>query len=172
MGIDCKTNGMIKSPSGDRLPASAIAPLIDALTTCINSIHHAFDIILSVDLDRLTCLPTVALARTSYPLVSLIKIHCLLTAPGSRIGQVIDIESLKLEYYLDVITTHYRKAASHGGGRAAAKFGNIMTMLRSWFIKQKDNGPALREIFATETNSEPAEPKHPVCLVSFKTGES
>ncbi|KAJ5392528.1 hypothetical protein N7509_008018 [Penicillium cosmopolitanum] len=161
MGIDCKNNGIIKSSSGDQLPASAIAPLIDALTTCINSIHYAFDIILSVDSDRLTCLPTVALARTSYPLVSLIKIHCLLTAPDSRIGQVIDIESLKLEYYLDHITNHYRKAASLGGGRAVAKFGNIITMLRNWFVKQKDNGPALREIFATETNSEP-EVKQPM----------
>lgn len=166
MGIDCKNNGIIKSSSGDQLPASAIAPLIDALTTCINSIHYAFDIILSVDSDRLTCLPTVALARTSYPLVSLIKIHCLLTAPDSRIGQVIDIESLKLEYYLDHITNHYRKAASLGGGRAVAKFGNIITMLRNWFVKQKDNGPALREIFATETNSEP-EVKQPVRVLGF-----
>lgn len=166
MSIDCKNNGIVRSPSGDKLPTAAIAPLIDALTTCINSIHHAFDIILSVDPDRLTCLPTVALARTSYPIVSLIKIHCLLTVPESRIGQVIDIESLKLEYYLEHITNHYRKAASLGGGRAAAKFGNIITMLRSWFSKQKHNGPALREIFATEANSECPESKQPVRILT------
>ena len=130
MSIDCKSNSISKSPSGEKLPTTAIAPLIDALNTCINSIHRAFDIITSVDPDRLTCLPTVALARTSYPFVSLIKIYYLLTSPESRIGQVIDMESLKLEYYLEHITDHYRKAASLDGGRAAAKFGNIITMLR------------------------------------------
>lgn len=165
MSIDCKQNGVVKSPSGDRIPTAAIAPLIDALTTCINSTHRAFDIILSVDPDRLTCLPTVALARTSYPLVSLIKIYCLLTAPDSRIGQVIDIESLKLEYYLDQVTNHYRQAASLDSGRAAGKFGNIIAMLRNWFIRKKDNGPALREIFVAETNSDSSDSKQPVCTI-------
>ena len=168
MSIDCKSNSIVKSPSGEKLPTAAIAPLIDALTTCISSIHRAFDIIMNVDPDRLTCLPTVALARTSYPFVSLIKIYYLLTSPESRIGQVIDMESLKLEYYLDHVTNHYRNAASLDGGRAAAKFGNIITMLRTWFMKKKDNGPALREIFVAETNTEPTNSKNPVCATSFK----
>ncbi|KAJ5109649.1 Transcription factor [Penicillium argentinense] len=151
MSVDCKNTTIPSSPSNDKLPTSAIAPLIDALTTSISSIHQAFDIIMNVDPERLTCLPTVTLARTSYPFVSLVKIYSLLTAPDTRIGQVIDMQSLKLEYYLDRVIEHYRKAASLDGGRAAAKFGNILTMLRNWFAKKKENGPALREIFGAET---------------------
>lgn len=154
MSVDCKQSVIPKSPGNDDLPTSAIAPLIDALTTCIRSIHQSLDAILSVDTERLTCLPTVALARTSYPVISLIKIYSLLTASETRIGQVIDMQSLKLEPYLEKVINHYRAAAALNGGRAPAKFGNIIMMLRNWFIKKKENGPALREIFGTEVRSD------------------
>jgi hypothetical protein len=154
MGIDCKQSVIPDSPENGDLPTSAIAPLIDALTTCINSIHQSLEAILSVDPQRLTCLPTVSLARTSYPVVSLIKIYSLLTASETRIGQVIDMQSLKLEYYLEKVINHYRAAAALDEGRAPAKFGNIIMMLRNWFVKKKENGPALREIFGTEMRSD------------------
>lgn len=158
MSVDCKGSDDSKSPSHDGLPNSALAPLIDALTTCIDSIHQSLDAILSVDAERLTCLPTVALARTSYPVVSLIKIYSLLTASETRIGQVIDMQSLRLDYYLENVIAHYRAAAALDGGRAPAKFGNIMMMLRNWFVKRKENGPALREIFGTETRTDTQQP--------------
>ena len=154
MSIDCKDSAITNSPGNGDLPASAIAPLIDALTTCINSIHQSLDAILSVEPQRLICLPTVSLARTSYPVVSLIKIYSLLTASETRIGQVIDMQSLKLEWYLEKVINHYRTAAALDGGRAPAKFGNIIMMLRNWFVKKKENGPALREIFGTEMCSD------------------
>lgn len=154
MSIDCKDSAISNSPENGDLPASAIAPLIDALTTCINSIHQSLDAILSVEPQRLICLPTVTLARTSYPVVSLIKIYSLLTARETRIGQVIDMQSLKLEWYLEKVINHYRTAAALDGGRAPAKFGNIIMMLRNWFVKKKENGPALREIFGTEMSSD------------------
>ncbi|KAJ5681398.1 uncharacterized protein N7477_001338 [Penicillium maclennaniae] len=154
MSIDCKDSVISNSPENGDLPASAMAPLIDALTTCIKSIHQSLDAILSVDPQRLICLPTVSLARTSYPVVSLIKIYSLLTASETRIGQVIDMQSLKLEWYLEKVINHYRAAAALDGGRAPAKFGNIIMMLRNWFVKKKENGPALREIFGTEMRSD------------------
>lgn len=154
MSVDCKQSVIPKSPGNDDLPTSAIAPLIDALTICIRSIHQSLDAILSVDTERLTCLPTVALARTSYPVISLIKIYSLLTASETRIGQVIDMQSLKLESYLEKVINHYRAAAALNGGRAPSKFGNIIMMLRNWFVKKKENGPALREIFGTEMRSD------------------
>jgi hypothetical protein len=92
----------------------------------------------------------MALARTAYPVVSLIKIYSLLTAPGSQIGQVIDTQSLKVEYYLNRIIGHYRAAAALDGGRVAGKFGNIIMMLRNWFLKKRENGPELREIFGAD----------------------
>lgn len=162
MSVDCRNSSIPPSPSNDDLCTSLIAPLIDALTTCIHSIHQSLDAVTSVDSERLICLPTVALARTSYPVVSLIKIYSLLTASETRIGQVIDIQSLRIDYYLDKVINHYRTAAALDGGRAPAKFGNIIMMLRNWFVKKKENGPALREMFGTEMRTDTPSDKQPV----------
>lgn len=162
MSVDCRSGDGSKSPSHNDLPNSALAPLVDALSACIHSIHQSLDAILSVDVERLTCLPTVVIARTSYPVVSLIKIYSLLTASETRIGQVIDMESLRVEYYLDKVIAHYRAAAALDGGRAPAKFGHVIMMLRNWFIKKKENGPALREIFGTEMRTDTPSDKQPV----------
>ncbi|CEJ55051.1 hypothetical protein PMG11_01329 [Penicillium brasilianum] len=153
MSVDCRESCLPNSPNND-LPTSVLAPLIDAISTCIHSIHQSLDIICSIEPERLICLPTVALARTSYPVVSLIKIYSLLVASNTHIGQVIDMNSLKIEYYLEKVITHYRAAAARDGGRAASKFGNIIMMLRNWFLKKRENGPALREIFGTEVQSD------------------
>lgn len=99
-------------------------------------------------------MPTLVVARTSYPIVSLIKIYSLLTAPGTRVGQVIDMQTLKVEYYLDRVLAQYQAAGALGGGRVAAKFSNIVMMLRTWFLKKKENGPELREIFGAEMRSD------------------
>jgi len=170
MSIDCKQSVIPNSPGNDGLPTSAIAPLIDALTTCIHSIHQSMDTILSVDAERLTCLPTVAVARTSYSVISLIKIYSLLTAKETRIGQVIDMQGLKLEYYLDRIINHYRTAAALDGGRAAAKFGNILMMLQNWFVKKKENGLELREILGTEMRSDTGDKPTKPALDQIKQG--
>lgn len=120
---------------------------INALTSCLASIHQALDTICAVDIGALICLPTVALARTSYTVVALIKLYSLAAAPDSKVGQVIDPASLKVEYYLDKVISHYKAAGAQDGGRAPAKFSTVLNLLRSWFIKQKDQNPALREAF-------------------------
>ncbi|KAJ5632074.1 hypothetical protein N7490_008413 [Penicillium lividum] len=148
MGVDCRESVFLNSP-GQTLPP-AMSPVIEALISCLNSIHKSFDTILSIDVDRVRYLPTMALGRTAYPVVSLIKIYSLVTAPDSRIGQMIDVQSLKVEYYLNRIIDHYRAAAALDGGRVANKFGNIIMMLRNWFLKKRENAPELGEIFGSE----------------------
>lgn len=162
MSVDCRETSLPISTNNE-LPTSVLAPLIDAISTCIHSIHQALDIISTIEPDRLISLPTVALARTSYPVVSLIKIYSLLVASNTHIGQVIDMNSLKIEYYLEKVIFHYRTAAARDGGRAASKFGNIIMMLRNWFLKKKENGPALREMFGTEVQSDTPSDKQAVC---------
>lgn len=171
MSVDCRDTCLPNSPNND-LPPSILAPLIDAISTCIHSIHQALDIICSIEPDRLISLPTVALARTSYPVVSLIKIYSLIVASNTHVGQVIDMNSLKIEYYLEKVITHYRAAAARDGGRAASKFGNIIMMLRNWFIKKRENGPALREIFGTEMQSDTQGDKQAVSLTFHLSKES
>lgn len=162
MNVDCRSSENPKGPTRDDLPTSAVAPLIDALSACIHSIHQSLEAILSIDVERLTYVPTVVIARASYPVVSLIKIYSLLTASETHIGQVMDVQSLRVEYYLDKVIAHYRAAAALDGGRAPTKFSNVIMMLRNWFIKKKENGPALREIFGTEMRSDTPSDKQPV----------
>ncbi|KAJ6084597.1 hypothetical protein N7486_011397 [Penicillium sp. IBT 16267x] len=149
MGVDCREI-IFPDSSDEGLPGTTMAPVIEALTSCLNSIHNSFDTILGIDVDRVRYLSTLALARTAYPVVSLIKIYSLITAPGSQIGLVIDNQSLKVEYYLNRVISHYRAAAGLDGGRVAGKFGNIIMMLRNWFLKKRENGSELREIFGAE----------------------
>ncbi|KAJ5355628.1 Transcription factor [Penicillium concentricum] len=134
------------SPPQDDLHRSSIAAVIDGLTTAIRCIHESMDVICAIESDRLICLPTTTLARTTFPVVSLIKIYSLFMSPDSRIGQILDVQSLKIDYYLDKVIAHYRTAAARDGGRAAAKFGNIMVLLRNWFIKKRDQGDHGREL--------------------------
>ncbi|KAJ5935801.1 Transcription factor [Penicillium verhagenii] len=153
MGVDCR-DSIFPEPEDEGLDDDAcMAPIIEALTSCLNSIHRSFDTILSIDVERVRYLPTLALARTAYPVVSLIKIYSLVTAPDSHIGRLMDARSLKVEYYLNRVITHYRAAAALEGGRVAGKFGNIIMMLRDWFLKKRENGPELREIFGAEMHN-------------------
>jgi hypothetical protein len=152
------------SPSRDHLQGSSMAAVIDALTTAVRCIHQSIDIICTIETERMVSLPTTSLARTSYPVVSLIKIYSLFMTPDSRIGQIIDVKSLKIDYYLDKVIAHYRAAAGRNGGRAAAKFGNIMVLLRNWFVKKRDQGDQgreLQEVFSNKKKGSDHKPNTP-----------
>ena len=114
-----------------------------------------------MDARSILCLPTIFVARTSYAVVALIKLYSLVSAPDSKIGQVIDPASLKVEYYLDKVIDRYNTAGEHEGGRKPAKFAGILALLRNWFVKRKDQTPALREAFE---ECKPGERPEPVCL--------
>ncbi|KAJ5782058.1 hypothetical protein N7457_003832 [Penicillium paradoxum] len=143
------------SPSQDDNPPSpSTAAVIAALTTAIHCIHQSIDLICAVDIDRLICLPTMSVARTTYPVVTLIKIYSLLAPADSGIGHMLDVQSLKLDYYLDKVIAHYRIAASRDGGRVCAKFGSIIVLLRNWFIKKRDQGDHGRELKEAFSNGQ------------------
>lgn len=120
---------------------------VNALTSCLTSVQGALDAICSVDVKTVISLPTMALARTSYAAVSLIKLYSLASAPDSKIGQVIDPASLEVERHLDRVINHYRVAGEQAGGRAPAKFGIMVSLLRDWFVQRKGQNRALREAF-------------------------
>ncbi|RAK90942.1 C6 transcription factor [Aspergillus costaricaensis CBS 115574] len=126
--------------------ASPTSPAhINALSTCLTSIHDAIDTLCSIETKDLVLTPTVALARTSFAIVALIKIYSIVSSPDTRMAQVIDLSSLKTEYYLDKVIRHYTKAGETPGGRTPAKFSVVLSLLRNWFMKRKDQGPVLKE---------------------------
>jgi hypothetical protein len=148
LNVDCNNSAELEDPS-----SPAAMAFVDALTTCIHCIHKNLDTIMSIEIDQFILLPTTSLARTSYAVVSLIKLYSLLTSPDNRLGQIIDVKSLKMDYYLDHVLAHYRAGAARDGGRGASKFANILGMLRNWFLKKKDQGTGLREEMAGATGA-------------------
>jgi hypothetical protein len=135
-----------KTPGDDHSSPTSAAHMT-ALSTCLTSIHQAIDTICAIDIEDLISLPVFALARTSFTVVALIKLYSIVSAPETRIGQLIDATSLKAEYYLDKVIDHYTRAGEQAGGRTPAKFSVVLAMLRSWFMKRKDHGLALRDAF-------------------------
>lgn len=119
---------------------------MNALSVCLTAVHQALDTICAIDAKDLISLPVVALARTSFAVVALIKLFSLASAPETRIGQVIDPASLRVEYYIDKVIQHYNHAGDLPGGRTPNKFSVVLRMLRSWFMKRKDQIPVLQEV--------------------------
>lgn len=143
---------------------------MNALSACLTAIHSALDTICAIDVKDLIALPVVALARTSFAVVALIKLYSLVSAPETRIGQVIDPASLRVEYYIDKVIQHYNHAGDLPGGRTPNKFSVVLRMLRSWFVKRKDQIPALQEVLGGKRSvvlsQEPDETQvSPPCLL-------
>ncbi|KAE8148076.1 hypothetical protein BDV25DRAFT_159017 [Aspergillus avenaceus] len=137
-----------KTPGDDHSSPTSAAH-VNALTSCLTSIHHAIDTICSIAIEDLINIPVFALARTSFTVVALIKLYSIVTAPETRIGQVIDAASLKTEYYIDKVVEHYTRAGEQAGGRTPAKFSVVLRMLQRWFVKRKDQGLTLRDAFGS-----------------------
>ncbi|RAH77707.1 hypothetical protein BO86DRAFT_450814 [Aspergillus japonicus CBS 114.51] len=131
--------------TGDDVAGPNSATHISALSSCLTAIHEALDTICAIDTKKLVSAPTVTLARTSFAVVALIKLYAMVFTPETHLDQVMDAGSLKMEYYLDKVIRHYAVAGELPGGRTPAKFGVVLSMLRNWFMKRKDQGPVLKE---------------------------
>ena len=122
----------------DNKKSATTAFQIQSLTSCLSSIHKTIDLITSLDMHYMLSLPTIVLARTSYAAVSLMKLFSFVASHKDDIGQVLDPASLKVEYYLDNVIEYYRKAGELEGGRTATRFSLVLSMMRNWFVKRRE----------------------------------
>ena len=118
-----------------------------ALTTCLTAIHEVLEATCAVDPNTFINLPTVVLARTSFAMVLLLRLHAVALAPETGVGQVVEPFSVQVEYYLDRVIQHYRAAGDRPGGRTPSKFASVLDMLRGWFCQRRDKASQLREAF-------------------------
>ena len=123
---------------------------VEALTTCINSAHSAFEAFLSMDIYALRALPTLFFVRNSYAAVALIKMYSAVSAKGSKYSTVFKARDLKVEYYLDRMIEALSKSCDDSLSRVAQKFTLIFNMLKSWHMKRIDSvnngsGPVSRQ---------------------------
>ncbi|KAL2864954.1 putative C6 transcription factor (War1) [Aspergillus lucknowensis] len=143
-----------KDPDAD-ISSPNTAARISALSATLTSIHQSIDTICSIPVEELLNIPTVALARTAFAIVALIKLYSIVTVPNAYIGQVIEPRNLKVESYLDKVIAHYTAAGNLPGGVTPGKFSNVLSMLREWFKSRKDQHGVLHESFQTSRKGEP-----------------
>ncbi|KAL1964548.1 hypothetical protein VTN77DRAFT_6845 [Rasamsonia byssochlamydoides] len=117
----------------------ASAAHVDALTSCLTSIHATLEVMMSLDHDTIVCLPTMYFARTSYALVALLKLFAAVTQSNSSLGQVFSPADLKVEEHLDKMIAHLKVSGTRPGGRTAGKFCMILNLLKNWFLTRKEN---------------------------------
>ncbi|KAL5337440.1 hypothetical protein BJX70DRAFT_369399 [Aspergillus crustosus] len=143
-------NAMVLDNSNDEnkidtdISSPTTAARISALSSALSSIHQAIDTICSIHVRDLVNIPTVALARTAFAIVALIKLYSVVTAPDSFIGQVIEPKVLRVDCYLDKVIAHYTAAGSLPGGVTPGKFSTVLSMLREWFKSRKDQHGQLK----------------------------
>src|SRR4029077_20909212 len=85
------------------LVGPATAAHIDALTSCLTSVPSVLDIVMHLDPKGILCLPTVSFSRTSYATIALIKLHCTVSIPSNRLGEVFELADLDVEARLDSV---------------------------------------------------------------------
>lgn len=131
---------------------------IDALTTCLASIHGSFDTFMSYTIDNVRTLPIFYHVRTAYCVVVLIKMYFAASAQNGELGKVINRDHMKVEQYLDNMMDRYRQAAEDERCRPAGKFLMVLVMLKTWFMKQK-NGPTAAAAAAKDGSKAAADAK-------------
>ncbi|KAL1982932.1 hypothetical protein VTN96DRAFT_619 [Rasamsonia emersonii] len=124
-----------EQPQMDR----ASAAHVDALTSCLTSIHATLEVMMSLDHVTIVCLPTIYFARTSYAFVALLKLFAAVTQNNSPLGQVFSPADLRVEELLDKMIAHLKISGSRPGGRTPGKFCMILNLLKNWFLNRKDN---------------------------------
>ena len=110
---------------------------LDALTTCLSSIHGSFDTFMSSSVDNVRTMPIFYHVRTAYCVVVLIKMYFAVSAQNGELGKVIGQDDLRVEHYLHNVLERYRQAAEDERCRPAGKFLMVLIMLKTWFTQQK-----------------------------------
>jgi hypothetical protein len=143
-------------------PESLTPSHVNALSVCLTSIDGIFDTFLKLDAETIRCLPVAHFVRVAYAVVVLIKMYFAAATPNSELGKVIDKDNMKVEQYLDGLVEIFRAAAAEEKSRPASKFLMVLTMLKTWFHRQRE-GKLPPTTFPSEGStmlSVPTEPKN------------
>ncbi|KAK0901401.1 hypothetical protein LTR91_016289 [Friedmanniomyces endolithicus] len=118
-----------------------------ALEACLRAAQGILDTMLAYEKDVIKSLPMLLFfVRCVYAIVILIKMHVAVCTPGSELGKMMQPEELKVEYYIDCLITLFGHGAKEGEDfRPHPKILRILTVLREWFGKHKENVLALAQ---------------------------
>ncbi|KAF7187983.1 Transcriptional regulator WAR1 [Pseudocercospora fuligena] len=113
---------------------------IAALEACRKAAHGLLDHMLSFDVETVKVLPMlIFFVRCTYAIVILIKMHVAITTPGSEISKMMTTDDINAEYYLDGLLSMFSHVASEQEFRPHPKVLRILSVLKDWFRKHKEN---------------------------------
>ena len=111
-----------------------------ALEACRKAAHGMLDTFLSLDVETVKSLPMlIYFVRCTYALVVLIKMHVAITTPGSEISKIMSAEDVRVDFYVDSLISKFSHVASEQEFRPHPKILRILSVLKDWFSKHKEN---------------------------------
>ncbi|KXT07315.1 hypothetical protein AC578_442 [Pseudocercospora eumusae] len=108
--------------------------LAKSVAECITSAHTLLDTFLSMDVESLRALPVFSYVRISFAAFVLAKLSLSAAHPRSRIGRVIDRNSLKVDTFMDRAILHVRNILGSKKSRVPSIFLALLFKLRQWCL--------------------------------------
>ena len=109
---------------------------IDALTACLDSSQRVLNSYLKLDLETCRSTPNLLIVWNTYSIVALIKLHGVLHAPDSMFGSIFTPD-LRVDYYLDAITTKLQEVSANQRWPPAEAFIFVTKKLQSWHTHKR-----------------------------------
>ncbi|KAF7190224.1 hypothetical protein HII31_08555 [Pseudocercospora fuligena] len=123
--------GISPTEDADEVPTQVLA---ESVAECITSAHGLLDTFLSMDVESLRALPVFSYVRISFSAFVLAKLSLSAVHPRSRIGRVIDRNSLKVENFMDRAILHVRDILGSKKSRVPSIFLALLFKLRQWCL--------------------------------------
>ncbi|KAK3073331.1 hypothetical protein LTR53_005179 [Teratosphaeriaceae sp. CCFEE 6253] len=112
-----------------------------ALEACKMAAHGILETMLNYEMEVIKSLPMLLFfVRCVYAIVILIKMHVAVCTPNSELGKMMRPDDLKVDHYIDCLIRLFGHVAKEGEDfRPHPKILRILTVMRDWFGKHKEN---------------------------------
>lgn len=112
---------------------------IESNAANIHASQSLIDVILGMDIETLRELPVYNFVRMSYAIMVLVKVYISSKTPASKIGSVLNPESLKLGLYLKSLINKLIDAVGPKECRAPYTFLGMLIRFNEWYKSQETN---------------------------------
>lgn len=121
----------------DQKPTPVSPSAISAIATVVESAHTVLDTFTSMEARDLRVFPIIAWSRMAYCVVLLIKISVSAASPTSELSKLLDIESLKVDFYIKKLVTIIKEAVGPQKARIPSKFLKIVAKFGIWYHQRQ-----------------------------------
>lgn len=109
---------------------------VTALSICLVSIDGILGTFLDLDVESIRLSPCTDYGWIAYATIVLLKLYFTAATPNSELGEVINKDSMKVEYYLDKLVEKLRATSGDEIYTTSAKFLEMVLMMRNWFHRK------------------------------------